>query len=45
LVEKFPSVSPVTILTLSIGGSLLNNAGAVAAAWVLGRAIAWFWAV
>lgn len=43
LVEKFPLISPVRILTLSIGGSLLNNAGALAAAYVLGRVVAWFW--
>ena len=45
LVEKFPDVSPVRILTLSIGGSLLNNAGAKAASSVLGRIIAWAWGV
>jgi hypothetical protein len=45
LVEKFPSVSPVYILILSIGGSLLNNAGAMAAAWALGRVVAWVWGI
>ena len=45
LVEKFPLISPVRILTLSIGGSLLNNAGALAASYVLGRVVAWVWDV
>lgn len=45
LVEKFPSLSPVYILMLSIGGSLLNNAGAMAASWALGRVMAWVWGI
>lgn len=41
LVNRFPRLSPAYILALSIGASTLNAAGAVAAAYVLGRVMAW----
>jgi hypothetical protein len=43
LVKRFPGLSPVRILTLSIGASLLNNTFFVALAHVFGRFIAWLW--
>lgn len=43
LVERFPNQSPIRILVLSIGASLLNNAFFVALAYIFGRLIAWLW--
>ena len=45
LVERFPNLSPIRILVLSIGGSLLNNTLFIALAYVFGRFIAWLWGV
>ena len=45
LIERFPLLSPVRILALSIGASLLNNLFFVALAYVFGRFIAWLWGV
>jgi hypothetical protein len=45
LVERFPSLSPVRILGLSIGASLLNNAFFVTIAYIFGRLVAWLWSV